>query len=254
MNKKSLLQHTAVIVTLTILLNTLAVVWSGAIQHHLVQQPLIKGLVLFSLYIALNELWQVAIRIMYACHKQFKWKIYYLKLFVSGLFILIISLRSSWLIGLILVMYEAFQFFMFRNQERYIDTLFYPIASGCFKGFILNTILIVGVPFVFQLATIRYFILPTIIFMIAASVEQQIYGSKEVKGQSSFLFIIFNGLLLIISLWFNFTGYLSWWITVMEMILSFALLKAIKQTKHQLLLQDFICALYSALIIVFINL
>lgn len=236
----------SVVVPLVLIFNTIAIMWPGFLIHLQQNKPLLSGVWWLALYLIISELWQIMSRQMYTKKKQFTWIVYGVKFILSLLLIFIIACQSRWSIGILLVMYELYQALLYRNRFGYIETPYYPILSGFFKGFIMNMILAIGYPFALTWSNIQPFVMPFFIFMIAAIFYQIICTHKNKTTH----YMVLTGtfiVALIFLIFISFKQPINLFKLVLFVLLTALVLFGFKHSKHQAMEQELYISLYTLL-------
>lgn len=232
------------VVPAVLILNTLAIIWPGFLMHLQQNKPLLSGVFWLILYLLLSELWQIMSRRMYVKRKQFTWIVYAIKFLLSALMIFIIACQSRWSVGLLLLMYEFYQALLYRNSFHYLETIYYPILTAFFKGFVINLILAIGFPFVLNWSNIQPFVLPMLVFFIA-SIFYQIICTQAQPGK--FYMILTASLVLTLG-YLIYMSFQSPW-NILRLILLLLAVGVIfygfKQVKRHPMEQELYIALFT---------
>lgn len=233
-----------IVVPLVLLFNTAAIMWPGFLIHLQQNKPLLSGVWWLAIYLLLSELWQIMSRQMYVKRRQFTWIVYGVKFALSLVLIFIIACQSRWTVGLLLFLYELYQALLYRNDFNYIETLYYPLLSGFFKGFIMNMILAIGYPFALTWTNIQPFIMPVFIFVIAAIFYQIICTRKK----KSTHYMTLAGAFALAFIYLIVTSFQKPWNLlklVLFILLTTLVLFGFKQSKHKIIEQELYIALYT---------
>lgn len=243
---KKFFDKPAIVVPLVLVLNTIAIMWPGLLTHIQQNKPLLSGIFWLIAYLLLSELWQIMSRRMYVKRKQFTWIVYGVKLLISLIMIFIIACQSRWSVGVLLLMYELYQSLLYRNSFRYIETIYYPLLTAFFKGFVINIILAIGYPFVLNWGNIQPFVLPMLVFFIVA-VFYQIICTHNKPGS----FYMLLTLALIATLGFFIYLSIQHPVNIIRLIVFILLVGAVlygfKQSKRRPMEQELYIALFNLL-------
>lgn len=245
--RRQIFQNPFVSMPIIVLLNSLAMMWLGLEAHFQQSKPLLSGIFFLVVYIIVCELWQLVGRNMYYHRRQFAIGIYAMKVIISLVLILIVACQSRWTIGLLLLMYELFQALLYRNDFRYLTTPYFPLMNAFFKGFVINIVLSVGVPFQLTWNEISLYLVPFLIFFISGTVYQIMYNPKGKRTLYYMLFTIASLCIIVVMVVHAFSN--AWiWLKLLLFIGYFlALLYIFKKTHTKRLEQEIFVALFTAL-------
>ena len=244
MSKNTLFQKPIVSMPLIVILNTLAMIWLGLLAYLQQSQHLLSGIAFLIIYLLLCEAWQLLGRNMYYHHRQFAIGIYIGKLLISLVLILIIACQSRWLIGGLLLMYELYQGLLYRNDFRYLATPYFPLLNGFFKGFVINIILSIGVPFTYTWSDLSIYIIPILTFFMASTLYQIMYNNKKIRMPYYILFTIAVVLIMIVMVIHAFSSSMTWLKLVLFFLYSCCLLYVFKKTKTKRLEQELCISIF----------
>lgn len=249
MNKWSL-EKPVVAMPIIILLNTLAMIWVGGVEHFQEKTPLLSGLFFLILYIIVSEAWQLIGRNMYYHQRQFTWPIYGTKLLISLVLIVIIACQSRFILGILLLMYELYQTLLYRNDWQYMNHFYYCFMNGFFKGFIINIILAVGVPFTLSFSGLFPYFLPFLLFMMQGVLYQIMYTDYNRRSNYFITFTVLAALCVVVLILTALKHPFLWISLILFVVYFGALLYIFKNTHKKRLEQETYIALFLALSII----
>lgn len=244
MNNNRYFSNTAILVSLYVILTTLSMTWIGYLNHLQQPTPLIKHSVVLFIYILISELWQIMMKFMYHKNKQFTWNIFTIKSIISLILISIISVGSFFKIFILLLIYEIYQLLMYRNEVHYIETIFYPIATGFIKGMLFNLLLMVGTPFVLNFTEFKQVILPISLFFIVGRIEQQLYQTYHRQPTFNWSFISYYLIYFISVMSITFNHSINIWQLLVLLIITIGYFYLIKLDHLNTLQQSNILMIY----------
>lgn len=247
MGRKSIFQNPLISMPIIVLLNSLAMMWLGLVAHFQQSKTLLSGLFFLVVYIIVCELWQLIGRNMYYHHRQFAIGIYAMKVIVSLLLILIIACQSRWTIGILLLMYELFQALLYRNDFRYLATPYFPIMNAFFKGFVINVVLSVGVPFRLTWSEISLYMVPFLIFFISGTLYQIMYNPKGKRSLYYMLFTLASLVIVVVMAIHAFSNAWVWLKLLLFIVYYLCLLYTFKKTHTKRLEQEIFVAIFTLL-------
>lgn len=240
----------SILLILFLIFNTISLTWIGYIEYLNISHPIINNLFIFYLYIIFNELWQIMLKVMYHKKKQFTYNILIIKSVISFILLLIVCIGKPIQLTLLLLIYEFYQLLLFRNNWKYIESIYYPITTSIIKGFLFNCILLLSVPFHFSINTLWILLAPIFIFMLNIRIEQQIYQVYSKEKLFNITFLIYNLLLLVVLIFLMFVHIISFiqlLFIIITLVIYFYILKI---NKLELLQQNLVLSICTTLLII----
>ncbi|MBP1040453.1 hypothetical protein I6N95_05430 [Vagococcus sp. BWB3-3] len=154
------------------------------------------ALVLLILYLVLSEVFQVLIQQTHASDQSFSLNLYIGKVVIGIICIWIITNKLAPQYGIILLMYEIFQFFIFSEKYNYQETILYTCLNAFFKGIVFNLVISIHYPYAFKPFYFWSYVFSFLIVLIGTFLTQSLYARRDQSGTFnrlslfSFLFLI----------------------------------------------------------------
>lgn len=170
------------------------------------------ALVLLIIYLLLAEFFQVFIQRAFANNQPVSLNLYVGKVVIGIICIWIITNKLAPQYGIILLMYEVFQFITFSEKYNYQDSLLYTCLTAFFKGIVFNLVISINYPYSFKALYFWPYFFSFLIVLIGTLLTQSLYAKQ---GRSSYFNRIsaVSFLILIGYLAYQVSSkYLNWWL------------------------------------------
>lgn len=175
------------------------------------------ALVLLLLYLLLSEFFQVFIQRAYANKQPVSLNIYVGKVVVGIISIWIITNKLAPQYGIILLMYEVFQFFIFSEKYNYQETFLYTCLNAFFKGIVFNLVISIHYPYAFKPFYFWSYLFSFLIVLIGTLLTQSLYATGGRSSDFNRLSLI-SFLILIGYLAFQIYGRHFNWLLLLPML------------------------------------
>lgn len=170
------------------------------------------ALILLFLYLLLSEFFQVFIRTAYANRQSVALNVYVGKVVLSIICIWIISNQLAPQYGVILLMYEVFQYFTFSEKYDYQSTFLYTLLNAFFKGIVFNLVVSIHYPYSFKLIYATPYLFSFLLVVIGTLLTQSLYSQQGRHTGYNRLSAIFF-LIVLVYLGFQvYTKQLAWFL------------------------------------------
>lgn len=157
------------------------------------------ALFLLLLYLLLSEFFQVFIQRANAKGQSLSLNLYVGKVVIGIICIWIITNKLAPQYGIILLMYEVFQFFIFSDKYNYQETLLYTCLNAFFKGIVFNLVISIHYPYSFKPLYFWSYLFSFLIVLIGTLLTQSLYAkggrNSDFNRLSLISFLILMGYL-----------------------------------------------------------